>query len=78
MNQYDHLEEHMTLVSACTILSHYITIYVESMWHVCLHPFRRLGEKIEGAYMPSWVLLSMTAVEERVRERKQNYKKKLN
>jgi hypothetical protein len=35
-----------------------------------LHPFRHLGEKIRGAYMPSWVLLSMTAVEERVRERK--------
>jgi hypothetical protein len=35
-----------------------------------LHPFRHLGEQIRGAYMPSWVLLSMTAVEERVRERK--------
>jgi hypothetical protein len=35
-----------------------------------LHPFHHLGEKIRGAYMPSWVLLSMTAVEERVRERK--------
>jgi hypothetical protein len=27
-------------------------------------------EKIKGAYMPSWVLLSMTAVEERVRKNK--------
>jgi hypothetical protein len=33
-------------------------------------PFRHLGEQIRGACMPSWVLLSMTAVEERVRERK--------
>jgi hypothetical protein len=37
---------------------------------ICLHPFPRLGEKIKGAYMPSWVLLSMKDVEERVRERK--------
>jgi len=29
-----------------------------------------LHEKIKGDYMPSWVLLSMTAVEERVRENK--------
>ena len=35
-----------------------------------LHSFFHLGEQIRGAYMPSWVLLSMTAVEERVRERK--------
>jgi hypothetical protein len=32
-------------------------------------PNSSLGEKIKGAYMPSWVLLSMTAVEERVRKR---------
>jgi hypothetical protein len=45
----------------------------------CLHPFHHLGEQISGAYMPSWVLLSMTAVEERVRKRKkQNYKQELN
>ena len=31
-------------------------------------PNSSLGEKIKGAYMPSWVLLSMTVVEERVRE----------
>jgi hypothetical protein len=35
-----------------------------------LHLFRHLGEQIRGACMPSWVLLSRTAVEERVRERK--------
>ena len=35
-----------------------------------LHPFRHLSEKIRGAYMPSWVLLSMTTIQERVRERK--------
>jgi hypothetical protein len=28
-----------------------------------------LGEQIKGAYMPSWVFLGMTAVEERVRKR---------
>jgi hypothetical protein len=33
-------------------------------------PFFHLGEQTRGAYMPSWVLLSMTAVEKRVRERK--------
>jgi hypothetical protein len=32
-------------------------------------PNSSLGEKIKGAYMPSWVLLGMTAVEERVRKR---------
>ena len=32
-------------------------------------PNSSLGEQIKGAYMPSWVLLSMTAVEERVRKR---------
>jgi hypothetical protein len=37
---------------------------------ILLHPFRHLGEKKRGACMPSWVLLSMTVVEERVRERK--------
>jgi hypothetical protein len=41
-------------------------------------PNSSLGEKIKGAYMPSWVLLGMTAVEERVRKRKQNYKQELN
>ena len=34
-------------------------------------PNLSLGEKIKGAYMPSWALLGMTAVEERVREIKQ-------
>jgi hypothetical protein len=33
-------------------------------------PNLSLGEQIKGAYMPSWVLLSMTVVEERVRENK--------
>jgi hypothetical protein len=28
------------------------------------------GEQIKGAYMPSWALLGMTAVVERVRENK--------
>jgi hypothetical protein len=37
-------------------------------------PNSSLGEQIKGAYMPSWVLLSMTAVEERVRKEQQNYK----
>jgi hypothetical protein len=32
-------------------------------------PNSSLGEQIKGAYMPSWVLLGMTAVEERVRKR---------
>ena len=32
-------------------------------------PNSSLGEQIKGAYMPSWALLSMTAVEERVRTR---------
>jgi hypothetical protein len=32
-------------------------------------PNSSLGEKIKGAYMPSWVLLGMTAIEERVRKR---------
>jgi hypothetical protein len=32
-------------------------------------PNSSLGEKIKGAYMPSWVLLSMTVVKERVRKR---------
>jgi hypothetical protein len=32
-------------------------------------PNSSLGEKIKGAYMPSWVLLDMTVVEERVRKR---------
>jgi hypothetical protein len=32
-------------------------------------PNSSLGEKIKGAYMPSWVLLGMAAVEERVRKR---------
>ena len=36
------------------------------------------GEQIEGAYMPCWVLQSMTAVEERVRGNKTNYKQELN
>ena len=36
------------------------------------------GEKIEGAYMPCWVLQSMTAVEGRVRGNKTNYKQELN
>jgi hypothetical protein len=31
-------------------------------------PNSSLSEQIKGAYMPSWVLLGMTAVEERVRE----------
>ena len=31
-------------------------------------PNSSLGEQIKGAYMPSWFLLGMTAVEERVRE----------
>jgi hypothetical protein len=32
-------------------------------------PNSSLGEKIKGAYMPSWVLLGMIVVEERVRKR---------
>jgi hypothetical protein len=47
----------------------YVMVKEKVTWYL-LHPFRHLGEKIRGAYMPSWVLLSMTAVEERVRERK--------
>ena len=31
-------------------------------------PNSSLGEQIKGAYMPSWALLGMTTVEERVRE----------
>jgi hypothetical protein len=41
-----------------------------STFLVDIAPFRHLGEQIRGACMPSWVLLSRTAVEERVRERK--------
>ena len=33
-------------------------------------PNSSLGEQIKGAYMPSWVLLSMAVVEEMVRENK--------
>jgi hypothetical protein len=32
-------------------------------------PNSSLGEQIKGAYMPSWALLSMTAIKERVRKR---------
>jgi hypothetical protein len=38
-----------------------------STW-IMFAPNSSLGEQIKGAYMPSWVLLGMTAVEERVRE----------
>jgi hypothetical protein len=41
-------------------------------------PNSSLGEQIRGACMPSWVLLSMIAVEERVRKEQQNYKQELN
>ena len=35
-------------------------------------PNSSLGEKIKGAYMPSWALLGMTAIKGKVRKR--NYK----
>jgi hypothetical protein len=40
-------------------------------------PNSSLGEQIKGAYMPSWVLLSMTAVEERVRKRTTKLKERI-
>jgi hypothetical protein len=51
-------------------VEHQLTQLTKTIQQLCLHPFHHLGEKIRGAYMPSWVLLSMTAVEERVGERK--------
>jgi hypothetical protein len=41
----------------------------EMGWVAMFAPNSSLGEKIKGAYMPSWVLLGMTAVEEKVRKR---------
>jgi hypothetical protein len=56
--------------SECFVFGEKLRELVTIPHNPCLHPFRHLGEQIRGAYMPSWVLLSMTAVEERVRERK--------
>jgi hypothetical protein len=43
-------------------------VELNALW-LLFAPNSSLGEKIKGAYMPSWVLLSMTTVEERVRKR---------
>ena len=48
------------------------------LYYLVFAPNSSPGEKIEGAYMPCWVLQSMTAVEERVRGNKTNYKQELN
>jgi outer membrane PBP1 activator LpoA protein len=41
----------------------------ETMEILVFAPNSSLGEKIKSAYMPSWVFLGMTAVEERVIKR---------
>ena len=44
------------------------SLFVLVLLRTLFAPNSSLGEQIKGAYMPSWALLGMTAVEERVRE----------
>jgi hypothetical protein len=46
-----------------------LVLIVPSMVANLFTPNSSLGEKIKGAYMPSWVFLSLKAIEERVRKR---------